>query len=62
MAVDVWDNCLRAVLFQVINGIERSICFLGRKLRASELNYSTIEKDALVLVTAVCFRAASVDV
>ena len=58
MAVDPSDNCLEAVLFQVIDGSEHPICYLSRKLRSSELNYATIEKEALALVMAV--RAFSV--
>src|SRR6218665_2395318 len=58
LAFDASDNCLGAVLFQVIDGLEHSICYLSRKLRSSELNYATMEKEALALVTAV--RAFSI--
>jgi hypothetical protein len=47
-----------AVLFQDVDGTEHPICFLSRKLRSSELNYATVEKEALALITAV--RAFSV--
>src|SRR6218665_2212698 len=58
MAVDASDNCMEAVLLQVIEGLEHPICYLSRNLRAAELIYATIEKEALALVTAV--RAFSV--
>ena len=54
MAVDASD----AVLFQTVEGIEYPTCFLSRKLRQSEMNYSTVEKEALALITTV--RAFSV--
>lgn len=44
MAVDSSDAALCAVLFQTVNGIEHPTCFLSRKLRQSELNYSTSRK------------------
>lgn len=47
MAVAASDNRLGAVLFQVIDGLEHPICYLSRELRSSELNYATIEKEAL---------------
>jgi transposase InsO family protein len=58
VAVDASDTCVGAVLFQVVDGTEHPICFLSRKLRSSELNYATVEKEALALITAV--RAFSV--
>src|SRR6218665_445276 len=39
------DSC------QTVDGIKHPTCF--RKLRQSELNYSTVEKEALMLITAV---------
>ena len=41
------------VLFQVVDDVEHPICYLNRKLRAAERNYSTIEKEALALVKSV---------
>src|SRR6218665_2912872 len=58
MVVDASVNCLGAVLVQIIDGLEHPICYLSPKLQSSELNYATIEKEALALVTAV--RAFSV--
>ena len=52
VAVDASETCLGAVLFQVVDDVEHPICYLSRKLRA-ERNYSTIEKEALTLVTSV---------
>src|SRR6218665_2695851 len=38
--------------------MEHPVCYISRKLRVHEKNYSTIEKEALALLTAV--RACSV--
>ena len=51
-AADASETCLGAVLFQVVNDVEHPICYLSRKLRAAERNYSTIEKESLTLVTS----------
>ena len=40
-------------MFQVVDDVEHPICYLSRKLRTAERNYSTIEKEALTLVTSV---------
>jgi len=53
VAVDASETCLGAVLFQVVDDVEHPICYLSRKLRAAERNYSTIEKEALALITYV---------
>ena len=45
-------------MFQVVDGLVHPVCYLSRKLRVHELPYSTIEKEALAMVTAV--RACSV--
>jgi hypothetical protein len=58
LAVDASQNCVGACLFQITDDVEHPICFLSRKLRIHEMHYSTIEKEALALVTAV--RACSV--
>ena len=54
IAVDAADAAVGALLFQTVDGIEHQTCFLSRKLRQSALNYSTIEKEALALITTVC--------
>ena len=53
VAVDASETCLGAVLFQVVDDVEHPICYLSRKLRAAERNYSTLEKEALALVVSV---------
>ena len=67
LAVDASQNCVGACLLQVDDNVEHPICYLSRKLRKHELNYSTVEKEALALLTAVrvCsvyFGSASVTV
>jgi len=58
LAVDASQTGLAACLFQVDNEMEHPVCYISRKLRVHEKNYSTIEKEALALLTAV--RACSV--
>jgi hypothetical protein len=58
VAVDASDQAMGATLFQVCDGIEHPICFISKKLDVHQRNYSTVEKEALSLVTAV--RAFSV--
>jgi len=53
VAVDASETCLGAILFQVMDNVEHPINYLSRKLRDSERNYSTVEKEALALVTSV---------
>src|SRR6218665_3879449 len=53
VAVDASETCLGAVLFQVVDNVEHPISYLSCKLRDSERNYSTVEKEALALVTSV---------
>lgn len=62
MTADASNFCVGACLF---SRLENATCFLGRKLRTHELHYSTVEKEALALVTAVraipiYFRSAAV--
>jgi RNase H-like domain found in reverse transcriptase len=58
LAVDASQFCVGSVLFQVTDDVEHPICYMSRKLKPHEVNYSTIEKEALALVVAV--RACSV--
>src|ERR1043165_1163986 len=53
VAVDASPVCVGALLFQRYEGIEHPVCFFSRKLRPHEMRYSTVEKEALALVTAV---------
>lgn len=42
-----------AVLLQEVEGIDRSVCYFSRKFNSYQLNYSTIEKEALALIWAL---------
>src|SRR6218665_2923178 len=44
LAVDASQTGLAACLFQVDNEMEHPVCYISRKLRVHEKNYSTIEK------------------
>jgi len=57
-SVDASQVCIGASLFQYYDEVEHPVCFFSRKLRSHETRYSTVEKEALALVTAV--RAFSV--
>ena len=58
MAVDASDVAIGACLFQVVDGVEHPICYLSKKLNKHQKSYSTVEKEAFGLLTAV--RAFSV--
>ena len=53
MACDSSDIAIAASLFKVIDGLEHPICYISQKLNKHQAAYSTIEKDALSLLTAV---------
>ena len=53
LGVDASNLCVGSCLFQIVDGVEHPIAFLSRKLRKHEINYSTVEKEALSLVVAV---------
>jgi len=53
VAVDASDIAIGAALMQENDGLEQPICFLSRKLNAHQHKYSTVEKEALALLTAV---------
>jgi len=53
VAVDASQVCIGACLFQNYEDVEHTVCFFSRKLRPHESRYSTVEKEALALVTAV---------
>src|ERR1043165_6451862 len=59
VAVDASQVCIGACLFQLYDGIEHPVCFYIRKLRTREVRYSTVEKEALSLVSAVRFFSVS---
>ena len=52
VAVDASQVCIGACLFQQYDDVEHPVCFFSRKLRPNETRYSTVEKEALALVTA----------
>jgi len=58
MAEDASDVANGACLFQVVDGLEHPICYLGKKLSKHQRNYSTVEKEAFGLLFAT--RAFSV--
>ena len=42
-----------AVLLQEVEGVDRSVCYFSNKFNSYQLNYSTIEKEALALIWAL---------
>ncbi len=53
LQTDTSDRGLGAVLAQVVEGEERSLLYLSRKLSKRETRYSTIEKECLAIRWAV---------
>jgi hypothetical protein len=53
VAVDCSDVAMGATLLQEEDGLEHPLCFLSRKLNQHQRRYSTVEKEALALLTAV---------
>ena len=53
VAVDASDFAIGASLIQEVDGLERPVCFISRKLTSPQRNYSVIEKEAFALLTAV---------
>ena len=53
VAVDASQVCVGACLFQMYEEVEHPVCYYSRKLRIHERRYSTVEKEALALVTAI---------
>jgi hypothetical protein len=49
LQTDACDIGLGAVLWQCIDGVDRPIVFISRKLNGAERNYSIIEKECLAI-------------
>ena len=58
IGVDSSDVAIGATLMQEVDGLERPICYLSRKLNTHQRRYAIVEKEALALLTAV--RAFSI--
>jgi phospholipid-translocating ATPase len=52
LAVDASGVALGANLFQVIEGIEHPIAYYSKRLNIHQQRYSTVEQEALALITA----------
>lgn len=52
LAVDASGIALGANLFQVIEGIEHPIAYYSKRLNIHQQRYSTVEQEALALITA----------
>jgi hypothetical protein len=52
LAVDASDIAIGANLFQVIDGVEHPLCYYSKRLDVHQRHYSTVEKEALALLTA----------
>ena len=50
---DASDYAIGSSLMQLKNGIPHPVAFYSRKLRDAELNYSTTEKEALSIISAI---------
>ena len=50
---DACDVGLGAILFQQVDGEDRPISFISRKLTSAEQNYPTIEKECLAIKWAI---------
>ena len=53
LSTDASDGAIGAVLSQRLNGHEHLTAYWSRQLQKAECNYSTIERDALAVVSAV---------
>ena len=53
LQVDASQVGAGAVLLQEVDGIDRPVCYFSKKFNSYQLNYSTIEKEALALIWAL---------
>lgn len=53
VSTDASTTAIGAILSQVSNGTERVVAYWSRQLQKSERNYSTIEREALAIVSAI---------
>jgi hypothetical protein len=53
VAVDASNVAIGANLFQVVDNVEHPVCYYSKRLDVHQKRYSTVEKEALALVTAV---------
>ena len=53
MSTDASATAIRAILSQVHYGNERVLAYRSRQLQKSKCNYSTIEREALAIVSAI---------
>jgi len=53
IGVDATSVAIGAYLFQVFDGVEHPICYYRKRLTAAQTRYSTTEREALDLITAV---------
>ena len=53
MATDASATAIGATLSQVQGGTERVLAYWSGQLQKSECNYSTVEREALVIISAI---------
>ena len=53
ISTDASNGAIGAVLSQIVNGQEHPIAYWSRQLQKAERNYSTLEREALAVVSAV---------
>ena len=53
IGVDASCVAIGCYLFQVFDEVEHPVCYYSKRLTSAQSRYSTIEREALALVTAV---------
>lgn len=53
VAVDASNTAIGANLFQLVDELEHPVCYFSKKLNIHQQRYSTVEKEAFALLTAV---------